>query len=286
MGFKGRVTLGRTGLRVSRLGLGAFYGISARSVERAFHEYGVNYLYWGSLPREGMGLALRHLARAYRQQMVVVLHSFDRSGALLTTSVEASLRVLGLDHADILVLTLRDHMPNDRVMRAAEQLIARGRVRYLGISGHNRAFFARLARMPSNPFHVFMLRYSAAHRGAEREILSLLSPDDPPGIVAFTATRWGHLLRPGWMPPGERPLSAADCYRFVLTHPRVDVCLTGPANDRQMEQGLAALEGGPMDAEELTRARRIGDAVHGHKGFSLRRGIIESRLARRGRRGA
>ncbi|MFH2127347.1 MAG: hypothetical protein ABIK12_12580 [Pseudomonadota bacterium] len=65
------------------------------------------------------------------------------------------------------------------------------------------------------------------------------------------------------MPPGEAPLSAADCYRFSLTNPAVDVCLTGPRNVDQMRQGLAALEAGPLGEDELARIRRIGAFVHG-----------------------
>ena len=37
-----------------------------------------------------------------------------------------------------------------------------------------------------------------------------------PGTVSFTATRWGKLLDPKKMPSGEKPLTAADAYRFVL----------------------------------------------------------------------
>jgi predicted aldo/keto reductase-like oxidoreductase len=61
------------------------------------------------------------------------------------------------------------------------------------------------------------------------------------------------------MPPGERPPAAADCYRFALSDPRVDMVLAGPANDRELEEALAALDRGAASADELTRLRRIGD---------------------------
>ena len=44
MDFKSHTTLGRTGLSVSRLGIGT-YGAPADALERAFHEYGINYFY-------------------------------------------------------------------------------------------------------------------------------------------------------------------------------------------------------------------------------------------------
>jgi predicted aldo/keto reductase-like oxidoreductase len=65
------------------------------------------------------------------------------------------------------------------------------------------------------------------------------------------------------MPPGEAPLSAAECYRFALSHPAVDVCIAGPKTEEQMVEGLQSLSQGPLDSKEMERARRIGDHVHG-----------------------
>ena len=86
-----------------------------------------------------------------------------------------------------------------------------------------------------------------------------------PGIVSFTNTRWGDLLKEKNMPPGFSPPSASDCYRFALSDPHVDVAICGPKNDGEMEVALAVLKAGPMDEEELQSMRRIGDHVHGIK---------------------
>jgi aryl-alcohol dehydrogenase-like predicted oxidoreductase len=67
------------------------------------------------------------------------------------------------------------------------------------------------------------------------------------------------------MPPGDAPLSAADAYRFALSNPSVDVCMTGPKTLQQMRENLALLDSGHLDAAELERIRRIGDWVYGKK---------------------
>jgi predicted aldo/keto reductase-like oxidoreductase len=54
-----------------------------------------------------------------------------------------------------------------------------------------------------------------------------------------------------------------DCYRFVLSRPEVDVCMTGPSDDVRMNEGLEALARGPMNEEELAWMRRVGKAVSG-----------------------
>ena len=66
------------------------------------------------------------------------------------------------------------------------------------------------------------------------------------------------------MPPGEAPLRARDCYRFVLSNPDFDVCMSGPSDDAQMHEALAALDEGPLSPEEEARIRRIGRCVHAH----------------------
>ena len=113
-----------------------------------------------------------------------------------------------------------------------------------------------------SPFDVFMLRYNAASRGAERDVFPHLPESPRPGIVAYTATRWGNLLDPKKMPAGEQPPAARDCYRFALSHPAVSLVLCGPANGEQMREALGALDAGPLDADEIARMQRIGDHLY------------------------
>jgi len=259
MSFASPVTLGRTGLRVGRIGLGASYGVSASAIERAFHERGVNYFYWGSIRRHGMRDAVRHLAPIHRAEIVIALQSYDRTGLLMAPFVTRGLRALAIDRADVLILGWHQRPVPQRVLDAALRLKERGLVSHLAMSGHDRRHLGRLASNPAQPFDVLMFRYNAAHRGAETEILPLLAPGKRPGTIAYTATSWGQLLDPKRMPPDDRPPAAADCYRFALSDPRVDMVLAGPANDRELEEALAALDRGAASADELTRLRRIGD---------------------------
>lgn len=79
-------------------------------------------------------------------------------------------------------------------------------------------------------------------------------------MVAYTATSWKQLLNSRKLAPGENVPTAADCYRFVLSRPEVDVCMTGPSNAAQMEEALRALDQGPMSEAELAWMRRVGVA--------------------------
>ncbi len=264
MDFTAPRLLGRTGLSVGRLGVASSYGAPAAAFEEAF-ERGCNYFYWGSLRRGGMAQAIRNVCgRGRRGDLVVVIQSYSRLPALLEASYCWALRRLGLDYGDVLLLGWFGSKPPDRLRERALDLQRRGLCRFLGISGHRRALFPELAREGIGD--IFHIRYNAAHRGAETEAfgpLAALPPAVRPGIVTYTATRWGQLLKPGKMPPGEAPPTAADCYRFALSHPAVDVCMTGPGDIAQMRQALRALELGPLSAEEMSRLRRLGDWLHG-----------------------
>jgi len=112
-------------------------------------------------------------------------------------------------------------------------------------------------------FDVFHIRYSAVNSGAEVDAFPGLTGDDRPGVVAFTATAWGRLLNRKKMPAGESPLRAADCHRFALSHPGVDVCMMGARSADQVREDLRALDLGPLGPDEMSRMRRIGDHIYG-----------------------
>ena len=154
-------------------------------------------------------------------------------------------------------------MPPRRLVDGALAMKEKGLVRAIGLSSHSRKLCGALAG--DGAFDVIHFRYNAAHRGAEQDIFPCVGKERRPGLVAFTATRWGKLLNPTKMPPGEKPPTAADCYRFVLSHPAVDVCMSGAKTAEQMRQNLSVVDAGPMTEAELERMRIIGDFVYGRK---------------------
>ena len=208
-----------------------------------------------------MAKAIRHIiGKGKRDKLIILVQSYSRSAALMELFYQQALKQLGIDGADILLLGWYNRPPSHRILERAESMREKGMFRYLAVSGHNRPLFPVLAQEAD--YDIFHVRYNAAHRGAEEDIFPKLEPQNRPGIVTYTATRWGDLLNSKRMPPSQQPLTGADCYRFVLSNPAVDVCMAGPKTADQMSEALKALDLGPLSEDEMARIQRIGDHVH------------------------
>jgi aryl-alcohol dehydrogenase-like predicted oxidoreductase len=264
MNFRDRVPFGRTGLMVSRIGLASGYGVPAAAIEKAFHEFGVNYLWVSYLKRGQMVRAINNLSPGHRDEICVVLSWSSVISFRLQSFVDRWLRKLKIEQIDLLVLQAQRKPPRRKLVDLVHKLRDSGKVRFTGMSSHNRPLFGKIARGEVEaPVDFFQVRYNAVHTGAEQDIFPHLPQENRPGIVIFTATCWGKLIKPGLMPAGEHPLAPADCYRFVLSNPDVNVCVTGPSNAEQMEENLKALDSGPLDEEEMARIKRIGKHIYG-----------------------
>lgn len=264
MDFKQNILLGRSGLKVGRLGISSSFGAPAEVFEMAF-EAGCNYFTYGTFIRGGsreMRKAVRNLVRnGKRDQLVIAVYSYSHTYFLTEYFIKNDLRKLGLDYADVLILGYYNRKPGSQMMDKVAQLKEKGLIRTLAISSHKRKLFVELEK--EKLLDVIHVRYNAANRGAEQDVFPFLTGQDRPGIVTYTATRWRQLLDPKKMPPGTNPVNAADAYRFVLSHPNVDVCMTGVKDKHQLHDNLSALEKGPMDDQELQNIRMIGDRIYG-----------------------
>ena len=258
--FSQRIVLGSTELIVPKMGFGSDAGIPAKALEQAFDK-GFNYFYWGSRRRKGMKEAIRHLAPRNRDKMVIALQTYDYTGLALDKTLVLGLRKLKIEQADIFILGMRNGPVPGRILDKALSLQERGLVRYLCVSAHNRSAYRQ--HLQRNIFDLIMVRYNAAHRGAEKEVLPLLPEENRPGVICYNSTRWGHLFDPQWMPAGEKTPSPNDLYRYVLSHDSIDMVLSAPATQAQLEENVKALEEGPTSVEEKAWLERVGDHVHG-----------------------
>ncbi|WP_257457944.1 aldo/keto reductase [Archangium lipolyticum] len=251
-----RRPLGQTGLSVSPLVLSGAHGLSAGSLAEA-HEAGVNAFFWE--PRYTELTRFLRSGRSQRDGLVVVAGTYHSGAEAIRRDVQAALRLLRTDRLDVFLLfwvRSRERLDAEN-FEALESLRAEGKVRAFGFSTHHRDI--ALEALRQNPWPVVMTRHSAAHPGAEAALLPEALARGT-GVLTFTATCYGRLLRPA---PGEPPdtalPSAVDCYRYSLSQPGVAASLSAPRNHRELRQNLEVL-GRPWMMPDVLAAMRAHGA--------------------------
>jgi len=257
--------------RVCRLGL-ATRGdtrLEATDVLEAFRR-GINYFNWCG-QADGLSAAIRRLGPV-RRQVLVAVQLAARDGAGARAELDSYLGELGTEYVDVVTYYWLEHEDEWNVIRArggAGEVLAaaelEGRVRAVGVTTHQRPLAAKIAR--SHGVDLLMVRYNAAHRGAEDEVFPIAAECELP-VVAYTCLRWGALLESTCDdPPGFVPPRAPDCYRFVLSDPRVSVAIMAPNGRAELEEDLSLLEDWRgFSAAEYDALRAHGDRVHRHAG--------------------
>jgi aryl-alcohol dehydrogenase-like predicted oxidoreductase len=247
------------GRRLHRLGLSGSFGLDEKGCREALER--IQYVFWDPRRKE-LTRALRDVLARDRERYVVsagpLLCYFPGS---VRRAAEAVLRKLSIDYLDVFQLYWLGRMSafTNAVQKEMVKLREEGKIRSLGVSIHDRKRAGKLAE--DSILDLLMIRYNAAHPGAEQDIFPHLALRRP-AVVAYTATAWRRLLRAprGWK---DRVPTPGDCYRFCLTNPHVDVVLTGPRNVAELHGNLASLEKGPLSPGEMVFMRKFGNAVRG-----------------------
>lgn len=248
------------GRRVFRLGLATNYGIEGEDLEWAL-EQGINYVFWTPGSKKVTPMLKEALQHNRNSIVLACGPTFGYTGKQIKRACENFLEKLGTDYLDVFQIFWlgRTSAWTRSTIKALLSLRESGMVRTIGVSIHDRQRAGRLVE--DSPLDMFMIRYNAAHTGAEQDIFPHLTKRKP-AIVSYTATRWRALLKQPkeWNGP---VMTAADCYRFCLSNPHIDLTLTGPKNRSQLEENLFGLrEKGPLSEDEHQWMSEFGRVVH------------------------
>ena len=265
------VDLPHLGKRVFRLGVAGNYGLQTEDIHRAA-ELGANFWFWTANMRKATPALKEILARDREKHVVAAMGGLTVTARGPGKIVDRARRLLGIDTVDLYLLSYLGRI--SRFSQAIQDTLVKlresGAVRAVGTSTHNRVRAGELAR--DSILDALMIRYNAAHPGAEQDIFPHLEARNPL-IISYTTTSWRQLLKPVKgieMPPfpGDEsvpPLTPELCYRFVLQSPHVHVALTAPKTGAQLEQNIKSVEQGPLPPEVDEWVRQYGREVHARK---------------------
>jgi predicted aldo/keto reductase-like oxidoreductase len=256
---------------VCRLGLASRGGCALRhdDVELALRR-GINYLNWCGHP-DGLSEAVKGLG-SERQNIILAVQFQSRTSAEAAIEFGSLLDVLRTDYIDIATLYYVESAEEWKTLTSPggaweyldEQKRA-GRLRLIGLTSHQRKLAAGWAR--SGLLDMLMIRYNAAHCGAEDDVFRVTSKRKMP-VVTFTGLRWKALLEATPEDPIDFvPPVAAECYRFCLANENITVVLTAPANRKELEDNLTLLDDWrPPSSMEIRAIRAHGERVRRHAG--------------------
>ena len=264
--------LGTTGLKVSRLALGCMsYGDPSRGLHswtldekasapffRQAVDLGITFwdtanVYQQGTSEEFIGRAIREFSR--REDIVLAtkvsgkMHDGPGGSGLSRTAileqVDASLTRLGTDYIDVYYVHRFDpDTPVEETMRALDDLVRAGKVRYLGASSMFAWQFAKLqtaARLGGwTPFSAMQDQYNLLKREEEREMIPLCS-DLGVGLVPYSPNGKGRLARPRGQSSDRASVDVvAKAFDSDLDAPIIDV-VERIANERNVPMAAIAL---------------------------------------------
>jgi 1-deoxyxylulose-5-phosphate synthase len=270
--------LGQTGMTVSRICLGCMsYGSSkwrpwvlnedaARPFFRQALDRGINFfdtadMYSLGVSEEVTGRALRAMARL--EEIVIATKTFwpmgDRpnmsglSRKHVMQACEASLKRLGIDTIDLYQIHRFDPAtPIDETLRALDDLVRQGKVRYIGASsGYAWQMMKALSLSERNGWARFVTmqnHYNLLYREEEREMIPLCV-DQGIGVIPWSPLARGLLAR------GEiRPVHAKDAGGG-------EGAVAGAGTSRgETDTILPKLYDTPQDADVVAAVRRVAHA--------------------------
>ncbi|MGB9734096.1 MAG: aldo/keto reductase [Conexivisphaera sp.] len=242
------IELGRSGIRVSRIGLGTWQAggrqwgddVDDRSIVDAIrraHELGLNLLDTAEVYGDGHSEEVvgRALAEVGRENFVVAtkVHGAHLRHDELLRAAEASMRRLGVKYIDLYQIHWPDpweQIPLRETMRAMEELYVQGKIRAIGVSNfavrdleEARSFLSK-TDVASN-----QVRYNMLQREVEEEVVPYCRRNGI-SIIAWSPLAQGALTgkyREGRV-PRDRIRSGNEVFR--------------PENMRRIEPLLRVLE--------------------------------------------
>jgi aryl-alcohol dehydrogenase (NADP+) len=262
------VNLGRTGLKVSRLCLGAMtYGTpewrpwvldeaaSRPFIARAL-EHGINFfdtadMYSRGVSERVLGRALKELAD--RDQVVVATKAFypvaegpNRRGLSrkhLFDAIDASLQRLGFDYVDLYQIHRLDpETPIEETLEALHDIVKAGKARYIGASSmYAWQFMKMLAVADAHGWTRFVSmqnHYNLVYREEEREMLPLCR-EEGIGVIPWSPLARGFLAgnRRG-VARGETTRAQTDSFAHEMYYSNEDFTIGDRAATLAERRGL------------------------------------------------
>ena len=237
--------LGKTGLKISRLGFGGIpiQRIDAEGTKALMHrmkDAGINYIDTArgyTVSEEYLGYALEGI----REHFVIATKSMARTREAMAADIDISLKNLRTDYIDLYQVhnatpeQLQQVMAPGGALEALKEAKAAGKIGHIGLTAHSLETF-KLA-LDLDWVETFMFPYNIVETQAEKLIAECAKRNI--GFVDMKPLAGGAIE------------DATLALRYICANDAVTVVIPGMAEEKELEQNIAAVNNtAPITAEE------------------------------------
>lgn len=249
-------TLGKTGLRISRVGLGGIpiQKIDAEGTKKLVGELiqaSVNFIDTArgyTVSEEYLGYALEGV----RDRFILATKSTSRTKEAMAKDIDVSLKNLRTNYIDLYQIhnpnaaELEQVMASGGALEALYDAKAAGKIGHIGITLHSADLFERALELPF--VETIMFPYNIVETQGEKLIARCAEKD-----VGFICMK----------PLAGGAIEDAVCaMRFIVSNPDVTVVIPGMADAAEVAQNVsAASDTSPLREEEIEKVASIREQL-------------------------
>ena len=245
--------LGKTGLKVSRMGFGGIpiQRIDAAGTRALMHQLkdaGINYIDTArgyTVSEEYLGEALGGI----REHFIIATKSMARTKEAMAADIETSLKNLRTDYIDVYQVHNPGNMAQleqvcgpDGALQALLEAKEAGKIRHIGITAHSVELFQRALELEW--VETVMFPYNIVETQGEK--LMRKCTEKNIGFIAMKPLAGGAIE------------DATLAMRFLFANPDMTVAIPGMADPAELVQNIAAAEDtAPLSGEERAKILEI-----------------------------
>jgi predicted aldo/keto reductase-like oxidoreductase len=258
-------TMGKTGMKVSRMAFGCMTTSDGTVLERAA-DAGINYfdtarVYQGGNNERMVGAALK----GFRQKVFISSKTIAKDAKTAASDLDASLKELQTDHLDVWHLHSRSEPSavTAELLELQNSAKKAGKIRFAGVSFHAGHAEMIPAMIKLNHFDVFLMSYNFTMAASIDPLIAEAKKANI-GIVAMKGLAGG--VKPtvrSYTVPAEmlsrlnRPGAAVSAIKWVLKNKNIDTMIPSITDNDQLDENLRAMSAPFADADAKVLAARL-----------------------------
>ena len=246
------VTLGKTGLKIARLGFGGIPiqrvdAATTKELVKAMVGAGINYIDTArgyTVSEEYLGEALE----GFRDHFVIATKSMSRTKQGMAADIDISLKNLRTDHIDVYQVhnpsmkDLEQVLAPDGALEALKEAKAAGKIGHIGLTAHSAEVFEKALEL--DWVETIMFPYNIVETQGEELIRKCAEKGI--GFIAMKPLAGGAIE------------DAALALRFICANPDVTVVIPGMFDLKELDQNMTAADDvSPFNEEELRKMAEI-----------------------------